>query len=85
MEPDSPLPYSQYVPPPVTILGNMKPLHTAAPPIPKIHYNIILQSTPKTSKYYLPFRLLQLKFYMHLSPPSCVLHDPPISSFIWSS
>jgi hypothetical protein len=59
----------------VTILSQMNPLHTLTYYLFPIYS--VLQMVPF-------FRVLRLKFYIHFSSLSFVLHAPPISSsFIW--
>jgi len=42
--------------PPDRILSQVNPVHTFTPYLCKIHFNIILPSTPKSPKWLLPFR-----------------------------
>jgi hypothetical protein len=46
--------------PPISVLIQMDPVHTLPPYFLKIHYNIILPSPPRSSKWSLPFRFPDL-------------------------
>ena len=84
MEPEGSLPHSQV---PAT-----RPCAEPDQPSPcpqfhflKIHLNIILPSTPWSSKWPLSTQVFSPKPCVHLSSPPHVLHAPPISFFqIWS-
>ena len=67
-------------PPPVPIMSQINPVHFPFHFL-KIHLNIILPSTPRSSKF-----SLYLRFpHQNLSSPPYMLHAPPISFFsIWS-
>jgi hypothetical protein len=41
----------------VPILSQINPIHTPKPHLPKIHFNVKLTSTPRSSEWSLPFRL----------------------------
>jgi hypothetical protein len=50
MEPEGSLP------PLVPILSHMNPVHILSPYFPKIHYNIIFPSMPRSPERFIPFR-----------------------------
>jgi hypothetical protein len=54
-------------PPPVAILSQMNPIHTSKSYFPKIHFNIILPSTPRSSDWLFPtrFSMQMLTRYWH--------------------
>jgi hypothetical protein len=71
-------------PPLIPTLNQMHPAPTSSPYIHKIHSNIILPSTPVSSKLSLPFRFSNHNI-ARVSHVPCVLYAPPISSsLIWS-
>jgi len=64
MEPESSWPHS-HAPSPAPILSQINPVHAhPSPPIPlKINFNIILPSTPRSSKWsHIPFAISQVSF-----------------------
>ena len=66
-------------PPPVPILSQLDPVHTPIFHFLKINLNIILPSTPESSKWSLFLQVSVPKPCTHLSYPPHVLHAPPIS------
>ena len=64
-------------PPPVSVLCQIKPVHVSPSYLLKIHFNTILPSMPRTSKWSLSLRLT------HQTPPY-VQHASPIF-LIWST
>jgi len=66
-------------PPLVSILSQMNPVHNLPPYFPKIHSNIILTSTSRSSEWSFPFGFSHRKFVC-ISHLPCLLHAPPISS-----
>jgi len=56
-------------PPPVPTLSHMNPVHNCPPYFPKIHSNIILSSTSRSSECYLTFRISDQNF-VHISHPT---------------
>jgi hypothetical protein len=56
-------------PPPVPILSQLIPVHNSTSNFLKIHVNIILSSTPGSSKWTLSLRLPH-QTHIHASPPS---------------
>jgi hypothetical protein len=69
---------------PVTFLIHINPVHASPFHCLKIHFNIILQTTPRCSKWSPSLTYLQQNL-VYTSPPF-VLHAPPISFFVtWSS
>ena len=75
---------SQKCPPPIPILSQINPVHTPTSPLPEDPFNIILPSTPGSSKWFLSLRISHQN-PVYASPLPNVLHAPPISFFsIWS-
>jgi hypothetical protein len=81
MEPEGSSPYTQEpatCPYPEPDWSNLRP----PPNLSKIHLNIILPSTPGSSKWVVSFpQVSPLKTCMHLSSPPYVPHVLPISVF----
>ena len=68
-------------PPPVPILNQLDPVHTSTSHFLKIHLNIILLSTPGSSKWSLSFRFpLQKSVYTSPLSHTCYMPRPPHSS-----
>jgi hypothetical protein len=65
-------------PPPVPILSQLDSVHNPTSYFLKIHFNIILPSTPGSPKWSLP-QFSPPKPCIRLSFPPYVLHVPPIS------
>jgi hypothetical protein len=65
----------------VRILTQMNSVHIFPLYFPKIHFNIIFLSTPTSSEWSLPFSFSDKEFVRILHLP-CVLHAPPILSFL---
>jgi len=78
MEPEGSLPHSQ-VPATVPNLSQLDPVHTLTSNVLKIRLNIIIQSTPFSSKWSLSLRFPQPKPCIRHSSPPYALHAPPIS------
>jgi hypothetical protein len=73
-------------PPLASVLTQINSIYTLRPCFLKMHFDIVLSSTPTASGWCLPFRISNRNF-VHISPPplSYTLHAPPISpSLIWS-
>ena len=66
-------------PPPVRILNQLDPVHTPTSHFMKIHLNIILPSTPRSSKWSLSFRFRH-QYPVYTSSPY-VPHALPITFF----
>jgi hypothetical protein len=58
-------------------LGQMHPVHNFSLYFPKIHSNIILPCTPRSSGWSLPFRFSNQNIVRIISSPPCVLHARP--------
>jgi hypothetical protein len=80
MEPEGLLPCSQD-PAADPVRREMSPVNNFQPYFPKIHFNIILQSTTRPSEcsHHLDF---PTKVSYHLSSLPCVLHDLPMLTFL---
>jgi hypothetical protein len=65
------------IPPPTSILSHMNQIRTLQPYFPKISFNIVLSSTPRSFKWSLSFRLSSQNFVRisHL-PNSCQMVCP---------
>ena len=76
------VPYCVYkCPPPVPILSHIDLLLALTTHFLMIHLNIILPSTPGSSKWSLSFRFLQQNtIYTFNFPHTCYMHRPPRSS-----
>ena len=72
---------SHKCPPPVPILSQLDPVHTPQIPIPKIHFNIILQFTPGSPKWSLSFKFPRQN-HVYASPlhHTCYMPRPSHSS-----
>jgi hypothetical protein len=69
-------------PPPVFTLSQINPVHISPPYFPKIHSNIIFSSTPTSSEWSLPFRLIgQIS---HLSRAQCMILKYCLPHDIWT-
>jgi hypothetical protein len=82
MEPEGLLPCSQE-PATILILSQMNPIHTFHPYFLKIHFNIILPSTPRYCEWSFSLRLSNHNFYAFLFSrmrATCL----SISCLIWS-
>ena len=79
MEPEGSLTHSQ-VPATCPYLSQLDPVHTPTSHFLKIHLNIILPSTPASSKWFLSLRFPHQK-PVYATPLPYALHDPPVSFF----
>ena len=70
---------SHKIPSPVPILSHINPVHASPSHFVKIHLNIILPSTPGSSKWSLSLRFPHQKPCMHLSFRPYVLHAQHIA------
>jgi hypothetical protein len=69
----------------VPIVSHMNPIHTLQPYFPKIYFNFILLSTPRSPRRYLPIRLSNRNFVLisHLSF-ACFMPRPYHSPWVYS-
>jgi hypothetical protein len=70
--------------PPVPIFSQIDPVR-APISLSKIHFNIILPSTPRSYKCFLFLQFFPLDLCRHLAPPPYMLHALSISVFLTSS
>jgi hypothetical protein len=66
------------------LLSQMNQVHTLPPYFSKIHFNIILPSTPRSFEWS-SLQVFQTKLCVHFSSSPCVLYAPPISFLLISS
>jgi hypothetical protein len=69
-------------PPPVSILGQMNPIHTLTIYLPKIHSNIVFPSTPRSSEWTFPFSFSNQNIVC-ISNLSNACYMPCLSYIIW--
>jgi hypothetical protein len=70
-------------PPPVPILSQINPTHTPTPHFLKIHRNIILPSTPGSSRYFFPSGFPRKTLYTP-PPHKCYMPCPSDSSWFYT-
>jgi len=70
-------------PPPVPILSQLDPVHTPTPHFLKINLNIILPSTPESSKWPLSLRFPHKLCIILSSPHTCYIPRPSHSSLFY--
>jgi hypothetical protein len=68
-------------PPPVPILSQLDPVHTPTSHFLKVHLNIILPSTPGSSRVVSFLQVSLPQLCINLYSPPYALHAPPISFF----